>query len=168
MSGLNLLPWRAKAYRTNLKYLLLRLLVILAVFIFGYLLLLNQQTQLQATMDMQQQQWQRLNQQQAEVQSKIEQQRRQLVLPEDAAVLFAKDVAQYFQLLAELPLKGELASVRLDGQSFEMQGSVDNQQDFSVVHQFLKQHCGEVNLLKLNNESQGIEFALQTSCKEDK
>ena len=156
---MNLLPWRTYQHQKRLRRLAFYIALFILLAINLMLAFSNLIEQQQQNLQAQQKSFEQLNQQLHKTTIQIEQLRSAVQVGEVLQSLTNGQVQHSLQRLSELPLqKGELNRFKQDDHNLSLEGRAQDQMEFELVHQFLKQHFPNVKLSQVQPEQHTLFF----------
>lgn len=167
--SMNLLPWRTYQHQKRLRRLAfyIALFILLAInLMLAFSNLIEQQKQ---NLQTQQKSFEQLNQQLYKNTTQIDQLRSAVKVGEVLQPLTNEQVQNSLQRLSELPLQtGELNRFKQDAHNLSLEGRAQDQTEFELVHQFLKQHFPNVKLSQVQPEQHTLFFRFDMEQGEEK
>ncbi|MFZ7214878.1 hypothetical protein ACLSYY_04515 [[Pasteurella] aerogenes] len=167
---INLLPWRLYQHQAKRKTFLFALVMVLllTLFIFGWLFYQNEQLQQQR--HQKQEDLNQLHQNLTHLQQDIAQFRQRYQPNAKVTSFSTPSVLHLLEHLAQLPLKqGELQQLKLAEHQLVISGKAENAAEFEGLQQYLKQHVfAGVKLTQFNPTQTQIFFEFQLPLEEEK
>ena len=167
MLSLNLLPWRLEQHQKAFRRFTWQGLIWLAcsvLIVVGLSHLNEQQVQI---LNQTKEKLTQITHQVHQKRIQVQQLQHDLKEMNELTEMDTKYVYRMLNLLTELPLQqGELDEFMLNAMQVALSGVTENQQEFEVIHQFLKHHFTEVNLTKFQPVQQQLFFQFDIHLSE--